>query len=190
MDIGIMGAGNVGRTLGSAWSRAGHTVRFGSRAPSDDGSTGLHLEVATWADVIVFAVPGAATADIAAAIGPAMDDKIVVDASNRVGAATLNSVAEITAASGTANVYRAFSTVGWEVMADPRFEEERADLFYCGPEAHRQTVEGLIGDVGFRPVWVGGIEEAETVDGLARAWFALALRRGMGRHLAFRLLGG
>jgi predicted dinucleotide-binding enzyme len=188
MDIGIMGSGNVGRTLGEAWSRAGHSVRFGSREPSEEGTSGTHAEVAGWAGVVVFAVPGAATAELARALGPALEGKTVIDASNRVGSATLNSIAEILSVAPGARVYRAFSTVGWEVMADPRFGDERADLFYCGPDDDRDTVERLIEDVGFRPVWVGGAEEAETVDGLARAWFALALRRGMGRHLALRLL--
>ncbi len=189
MDIGIMGAGNVGRTLGEAWSRTGHQVRFGSREPSGEGTEGTHRDVAEWAQVIVFAVPGAATADIARALGPALEGKVVIDASNRVGADSLSSVAEIVTAAPGARVQRAFSTVGWEVMAEPMFGDERADLFYCGPEDDRETMTSLIEDVGFRAVWLGGPEEAETIDGLARVWFALALRRGLGRHLGLRLLG-
>ena len=33
MRIGIIGAGNVGGTLGSAWAKRGHEVAFGSRGP-------------------------------------------------------------------------------------------------------------------------------------------------------------
>jgi hypothetical protein len=189
MRIGILGAGNVGRTLGSAWQRAGHEVRYGSRAPSGDGTSGTHADVAAWAEVIVFAVPGAATAELARSIAVALADKIVIDASNRVGGTRLHSIAEITAAAPTARLHRAFSTVGWEVMAEPRFGDERGDLFYCGPAEDRETIERLIEDVGLRPVRVGGLEEAETVDGVARLWFALALRQGMGRHLGLRVLG-
>lgn len=189
MDIGIIGGGNVGSTLGRAWSRAGHVVRIGSRAPSPRDAGGTYAEVARWAEVVVFAVPGAATGEIAASLGAALDGKVVIDASNRVGAPRLNSVAEIVAAAPGAHVYRAFSTVGWEVMAEPVLEGERADLFYCGPDARRQEMTSLIGDVGFRAVWMGDEDELETVDGLARAWFALALRRGLGRHLALRLIG-
>jgi hypothetical protein len=38
-------------------------------------------------------------------------------------------------------------------------------------------------------IGIGGPQEADAVDGLTRAWFALVFRRGPGRHLALRLLG-
>ena len=189
MRIGIMGSGNVGGTLGRAWSRAGHEMRHGGRTSSPDGSVGSHQDVADWAEVIVFAVPGAATAGIASGIAPALAGKPVIDASNRMAGPALNSLTEIGAAAPKARLHRAFSTIGWEVMADPTFGLDRADLFHCGDEADREVVAGLIEDVGFRPVWLGGPEEADVVDGLTRVWFALAVRRGLGRHLAFRMLG-
>jgi len=34
MNIGIIGAGNVGGTLGARWARNGHTVAFGVRDPN------------------------------------------------------------------------------------------------------------------------------------------------------------
>ena len=49
-------------------------------------------------------------------------------------------------------------------------------------------VEQLIADIGLRPVWVGGPEYTPTVDAIASLWFALALKQGRGRHLAFKLL--
>jgi hypothetical protein len=189
MRIGILGAGNVGRTLGGAWERAGHAVRYGSRMPSDDGASGPHADVAAWAEVVVFAVPGAATGELARSTAGALAGKTVIDASNRVGMATLHSLVEIATAAPTARLHRAFSTVGWEVMAQPRFEGEPCDLFYCGPAEDRAAIDRLIEDVGFRPMRVGGLEDAETVDGVARLWFALALRQGMGRHLGLRVLG-
>jgi hypothetical protein len=145
--------------------------------------------VAARADVVVFAIPGSGTAELARSIAGALAGKAVIDASNRVGEGTLHSLAEIAAAAPTARLNRAFSTVGWEVMAEPRFGDERSDLFYCGADEDRETVERLIEDVGLRPVRVGGPEEAATVDGVARLWFALALRQEMGRHLGLRVLG-
>jgi predicted dinucleotide-binding enzyme len=189
MRIGMMGAGNVGGTLGKAWQSAGHEVRFGTRHPGDDPTKDTPEAVAAWADVIVFAVPGASTADVATTVASHLAGKTVIDATNRPGAPTLHSLADLAAAAPTARLSRAFSTVGWEVMADPRFDGDRADLFYCGVEEDRTVLEQLIEDVGFRPVWVGGPGEADVVDGLTRAWFALVFRRGLGRHLALRLLG-
>ena len=50
--IAVIGRGNVGGTLGRAWSDAGHDVTFGGR---DDATA-----VAGDAEVVVFAVPGSA----------------------------------------------------------------------------------------------------------------------------------
>ena len=41
MRIGIIGAGNVGGTLGTAWSRLGHDVVFALRNPDDPKSVAL-----------------------------------------------------------------------------------------------------------------------------------------------------
>jgi 8-hydroxy-5-deazaflavin:NADPH oxidoreductase len=78
---------------------------------------------------------------------------------------------------------------GWENFANPEFPSgERADLFYAGPDGpSREKVGTLVSDVGLRPVWVGGPEHVETVDGMTRLWFAVA-RRQRGRHTAFRTL--
>jgi predicted dinucleotide-binding enzyme len=46
----------------------------------------------------------------------------------------------------------------------------------------------LIDDVGLRPMWVGDLETLPVIEALAGLWFALALRQGLGRHLAFRTL--
>jgi hypothetical protein len=49
-------------------------------------------------------------------------------------------------------------------------------------------VERLIADVGLRPVWVGGPDEVEVVDGVLRLWFALVMKRQLGRRLAFKMI--
>jgi len=40
--------------------------------------------------------------------------------------------------------------------------------------------------VGLNPVWVGGVEHAETVDGVLRLWYTLS--RTHGRRIAFKLI--
>jgi hypothetical protein len=46
----------------------------------------------------------------------------------------------------------------------------------------------LIADVGLHPIWVGGPEEAGVVDAMLRIWLTLAMKRGYGRHIGFKLL--
>lgn len=201
MQISILGAGKVGSTLAQAWLRAGYTVRLGVRTVDSPaiqallGELGEAASVTTVADaiaagdVVVFAIPGQAMEATIAAHAAALASKVVIDAANKVGAATMNSRAAFTAHAPTAQVFRAFNTLGWENFAQPQFGAIQADLFFCGPDgAARHQVEQLIAAVGLRPVWVGGPEQTALVDALGGLWFALALGQQRGRHLAFKLL--
>src|SRR3954451_17804349 len=88
VDIAIIGAGNVGRSLATAFVRAGHTTTVTSRDSKDAASVAAasgatvapsNLEGASGASVVVLAVPFASAADIAAEIGSAVGGKIVID---------------------------------------------------------------------------------------------------------------
>ena len=68
MKIAIIGAGNVGKTLGLAWARRGHHVRFGVRNPAgtqaqalrssaSDISVGTNAEAAQGSEVVVICTP-------------------------------------------------------------------------------------------------------------------------------------
>lgn len=198
-QIGIIGAGNIGGTLGTAWTKAGHMVMFGVRDPQSGkvqrllnelGSNpraGKVEQAAAFGEVVLFAIPGPAMDAAITACSPALAGKIVIDSANKVGGPVMNSLAALAQAAPTAQVFRAFNNLGWENFANPSFGAQRADLFFCGPDgAARGTVEGLIEAVGLRPVWVGGPEQAPLVDTLTRLWFTLASRHG--RHTAFKLL--
>ena len=124
----------------------------------------------------------------AATHGAALDGKVVIDATNNVGAATFNSFHPIQAAAPSARVFRAFNTYGWENFADPVYDGVPADLFYAGPDGEPQIiVEQLIQNIGLRPVRVGGYDQVGLVDDLLHLWFTLA-SGGRGRNMAFGLL--
>ncbi len=194
-SIAIIGAGNIGGTLGRAWLAAGHRVTYGLRPASERGGlpdgaarTGLAEAVAT-ADIVVFAVPGGAMDEVLAEVGPGLEGRTVIDATNNVRAAVLHNAALDARRAAGAPVYRGFSTLGWEVFAQPRFGEVVADLLFSGPDgATRTTVEGLVRDVGLEPVWLGD-GQAATVDGAARVWFALVMGGGRPRHTALKVIG-
>ena len=201
MNIAILGAGNIGRTLGKKWAAAGHAVTFGVRNPADpkyqavvdhtggESSLATLAEAAAAGEVIVLAIPGGAVDDFTAAHGETLSGKIILDATNRVGAAELNNFAVVTAAAPDAKLYRAFSTLGWENFETPEFSGQQVDLFYCGDDGDSQAiVEALIAEVGLQPVYVGGREQIGVVDGLTRLWFALAFQQDYGRRLAFKML--
>src|SRR5919202_999366 len=183
--IAVIGSGNIGATIGDAWRRAGHEVAFASRSPEPPRTIAIADAVAA-ADVVLLAVPGAAVPQLLAEHGAALDGRVVIDATNDVGAERLHHAeAYGTSAPGT-RFARAFNTLGFEMFADPSIGGEVADLFWCGPED--AGVERLIADVGLRPVRVGDIDAIDVVDGVGRLWITLVFRQGRPRRSAFRLL--
>ncbi len=115
-----------------------------------------------------------------------MGGKLVIDATNQMGANVANARASLPS---SVRYARAFNTLGWENLADPVFADGRADMFFSSLEDDRPTVEEVIEGVGLRPVYVGEDQEA-LVDALFQLWIALAIKLGRGRRLAFRLLEG
>jgi hypothetical protein len=188
MKIAVIGAGNIGRTLGGKWAAAGHEVAYGVRSPGAAGTAAI-ADAAAGAEVVVLAVPGAAAKDVVASLGGVLAGKVVIDATNDIqGAGKLHALDEL--AEG-AHPVRAFNTLGWENFADPVFDGVTADLFYAAEEGTgKEVADKLIIDVGLRPVWLGGIDTFDLVDSLTRLWFTLAFQRKLGRRLAFKMLVG
>lgn len=201
MKVAVLGSGKIGSTLGKKWARADHEVVFGvrdvnspkARALLETGANNLSLDAIgraiAFGEVVVFAVPGAAVEALVDAHAQVLNRKIVVDSTNKIGAAEMNNLATFATKTPEAKVFRAFNTLGWENFAEPRFGTVQADLFYCGPDdgEARTAMEQLIADIGLRPVRVGGLDQVQLVDTVTRLWFALAMGQKMGRHLAFNL---
>jgi predicted dinucleotide-binding enzyme len=201
MKIAILGSGNIGGTLGRKWAGAGHDVMFGVRDAGSpkvkalldsikgNATAGAVVDALGFGDAVLFATPWSAVAGMVETGGGALNGKIVIDATNNFGGPVVNNVTTISAKAPAAQVFRAFNSLGWENFQNPQFGETQADLFYCGPDNQaRPQVEGLIEDVGLRPVWVGGLDQVQIVDNIGTLWVTLAFRRGMGRNLAFKAL--
>ena len=139
-------------------------------------------------DVVLVAIPGPAITAFVEEHRKALDGKLVLDATNRMGGGgPANSAATYAELVPTARYARVFNTLGWENFADPDFAGTRADMFFSAPAGDRATVEELIEAVGLRAEYVGAGQH-EVVDGVLRLWFALAVGQQRGRRLAFKLL--
>lgn len=200
MKIGIIGAGNVGGTLGKTWAAEGHEIVYGVRKPDDpkyntliqataNGRAQTIAETLVWGDILLLAVPVAALPEIFAQAD--VSGKIFIDANNRFAKPedTLGSIAEdIQAMVPDAHVIKAFNTIGANHMTGRREDVEPATMFICGDNAQAKLkVIGLASDAGFDPLDCGPLSNAHLLEALALLWIDL-MRRGMGRDIAFRLI--
>jgi len=198
MKIAVIGTGHIGGTLGAKWQAAGHEVSYGSRQAGGEGQAsgggqagpggaplrpvGAAIEAA---EVVVFAVPGGAVAEVAAGHGKALDGKVVVDATNRMGADRTDNQDAITGAAPGAKYVRAFNIYGWENFADPR---PGTTLFFAADPDARAVTEELVRAIGLEPAYVGGTDATGAVNGIAALWFSLVKQHGGERRVALQLL--
>jgi predicted dinucleotide-binding enzyme len=190
MKIAVIGRGNIGGTLGSKWSAAGHDVVYGARGGSGDGPSGAPVrgigDALEGADVVVLAVPGAVVPDVVNDHGGALAGKVVIDAVNRMGGgAEYDSRALIADAAPSARYVRAFNSLGWENFADPL---PGANLFFAADPEARAVAEELITAVGLEPAFLGDADATAAVDGLLPLWFALVKQNGGNRKVALRIV--
>ena len=80
----MIGTGNIGETVGEAWRLAGHEVVYASRSPAPPRTVAIADAIAG-AEVVLLATPGAAVPPLLAEHGPALDGRVVIDATNDIG---------------------------------------------------------------------------------------------------------
>jgi NADPH-dependent F420 reductase len=212
MKIGVIGAGNVGGTLGKRWARAGHEVAFGARNPADAKVAALVREcgpnaraasvpeAARQAAVVVLTVPWDSARDALAAAGD-LRGRVLIDATNPVpltpeglrqglviGHTTSGGEQVATWAEG-ARIVKAFNTTGAQNVADPRYGEQGLSMPLCGDDAEAKTVVGdLARQLGFEPIDVGPLRSARYLEAVAMLWIDMAVLQGFGTNFGFRVV--
>jgi predicted dinucleotide-binding enzyme len=189
MNIGVIGAGNIGGTLGQLFEEKGHDVLYGVREGSSaPGKTGTIAEAAAHADVIIFAVPAKAAQDAIQSAGD-LTGKILIDCTNFGGEDGQSGAERIAGWASGARVVKSFNTAGWETLRNPQVDGHRAAMFLAGDDAEaRETVLGLGNELGLEMIDAGGLDNAHLLESLAALWVYLAFRGGQGRDFAFSLL--
>ncbi len=197
MRIAVIGAGNVGGSLGKAFADVGHEVVFGVRDP-DSTKTQAALadipaaaaaspsEAVDGADVIVFALrPVAIPATVRDL--PPLADRIVIDAMNRFDGDPLRSTTEdLAELLPGAKLAKAFNTTGYENLITARDRTTPVAMFVAGddPDAKRVAL-GLAAEIGFEPEDAGGLANAKPLEDMVRVWIALTQTHG--RTIGFAL---
>jgi hypothetical protein len=204
MRIAIIGAGNVGTTLGRGWLRAGHAVAYGVRAPEGEKARALARdgarvaaprEAVEGAEVVLLATPWGASREALAALGD-LGGRPLLDATNPIGPGFALEVGHdgsggelVQEWAPTGRVVKVFNTTGAENMATPRYGSQAATMFYCGDDEQAcRAAARLATDLGFDAVSAGPLRNARLLEPLAFLWIHLALVQGMGRGVAFKLL--
>ena len=192
MNVGIVGCGNMGRTLGRLWARAGHEVAFGSRdrmkagaaAAAARGSAptwaGRPDDAAAFGDAVLYTVGNVLPRNV-------LDEprnlagKIVIDCTNSdlFGLDVADPLASIGSPHGPslaerlaedvpgARVVKAFNTIPAQVLALGRkvLTPHRISAFVCSDDVEAKAVVGdLAEDLGLVAVDSGGLQRARLVE--------------------------
>ena len=206
MKIAIIGAGNVGGGLAAAATKAGHDVVVSASDPTSAQETAAkagaraaatNSEAVQGADAVVLAVPNGAVAKVVADLGADLDGKTVVDATNPLndtysdlttsGVSAAEALQQLTP---TANIVKALNTVFASRYANPTEDGQPLDAFLAGDNtAAKAQVAELVTSLGLRPVDLGGLRMARTLEELAFANISLNAGNGWAWQSAFRLVG-
>ena len=177
MNIGIIGAGNIGATAARLFAKAGHDVAISnSRGPEslrglvrESGPNVRAVtveEAATFGDVVLVAIP---FKDYETLPADRLAGKVVVDAMNyyaqrdgQIDFGDLTSSELVARHLPHARLVKAFNTMYYETLATagrPGFGDHLV-LFVAGDEEDAKAiVSRLIEDIGFAPVDTGSLRE-------------------------------
>lgn len=192
MRIAVIGAGNVGGTLGRRLAAVGHKVIYGVRDPSAadlPGAAELPAEAVRSAEVVIVALPWAAVEQALAGLD--VGEAAVIDATNPLGAqgparSGAERVAELL---GSSRVVKAFNTTGANNMDNPDYGKQRPMMPVAGDDAEAKAIAvGLADQLGFEGLDAGPLSAATDLEHLAELWIRLAHPLGHGREIAFALL--
>ncbi|AFY92744.1 NADPH-dependent F420 reductase [Chamaesiphon minutus] len=183
MKIGIIGSGNMGRSLGILWAEQGHQVFFGARtaekgkavAESAGQGTqgGTNDEAAAFGDVILYSARGVDPVEVLSSTA-VLTGKILIDPNNSTIPAEFayepieKSLAEILAEQvPNAIVVKAFNTMAQEVfeLAPEPLRGHRVSVFVASDnETARQTVMQLAEEIGFVAIDSGRLRNARMIE--------------------------
>jgi predicted dinucleotide-binding enzyme len=201
MKIAIIGAGNVGRALGGAWTD-GHDITYGVRSPDDAkytdlGAIATNEAAAAASDVVVLCTPWQGTEQAVRSCGD-LTGKVLIDCTNpltpdftalEIGHTT-SGAEQVAAWAPAARVCKAMNQIGAPTMDHPQLPSAPV-MFICGDDddAKKVTAE-LVSQLGFETIDAGDLTLARLIEPYALIWIHLALRRGFGTNFAFGLLRG
>jgi predicted dinucleotide-binding enzyme len=187
--ISIIGAGTMATAVAGRIANAGHTVEVVNRDPAKAQALAGKLAgktitgtygAAPAGDIVILAVPYGSASAVVADFGDALDGKVIVDLANPVNA-DMTGLAVPAGSSGAqeiakglpagAHVVKAFNTIFGHVLA----KGGHLDAFIAADDAEAKArVSALLESLGLRPLDVGGLHMAQTLEALGLMMIGLA----------------
>ena len=210
MKLGVLGTGNVGRTLATKLVELGHDVKMGSRSAGNEAAVewasgegdrageGTFADAASFGEAVLNATAGSASLDALGAAGAEnLAGKLLIDVANPLDFSagmppTLtvcndDSLGEsIQRAFPAARVVKTLNTVNADVMVDPAIVPGKHTMFVSGnDESAKQEVKVLLKSFGWADdaiVDLGDISAARGQEMYLPLWLRLYGASGTG-HL-------
>ena len=211
LKVGVLGSGEVARTLAGGFLKHGHQVTIGTRNPSKlteshasnpQAKVGTFAEAAHFGELHVLAVKGTVAADaLRLADANNLAGKTVIDACNPIAESpptngvlrfftTLEEslMEQLQHAFPEARFVKAFNSVGSGLMVNPSLAGGPPTMFLCGNDDEaKAVVAAIIRQFGWEPEDMGRVEAARAIEPLCILWCIPGFTRNQWRH-AFRLL--
>lgn len=211
MKIGILGSGDVAKSLAAGFVAHGHQPMLGTRdrakleawiGEHPNCAVGRVAEAAGFGELLVLAVKGAKAADVLRAAGIRnLAGKLIIDTTNPIADApptngvlkyftTLDEslMERLQREFPSARFVKAFNSVGNASMVNPKFTGGAPTMFICGnDEAAKKTVIGILDEFGWDTADMGTAEAARAIEPLCMLWCIPGFLRQEWAH-AFKLL--
>lgn len=205
-SVSFIGVGGMAQAIAARAVAGGNAVELigrdaakakGLAATLGSGATVGTFGAAPVGDIVVLAVPYTSAVQVVAQYGDALAGKVIIDISNTFNAEAsalvttdgTSGAQEIAkAAPSSAHVVKAFNAVFGHILA----QGSSLDVLFAGDdEQAKASVSAFIESLGLRPLDVGGLEMASSLEGAGLLLMGLA-RHGVGNFnlaLGVNILG-
>lgn len=212
MKVGVIGSGDVGKTLAAGFLKHGHEIMIGTREPARlaewqkknaKGQIGSFSQTAAFGEVVVLAVKGSIAAEALRAAGSKnLEGKLVIDACNPIAdAPPVNGLLKLFTTQDEslmerlqkefpgAHFVKAFNSVGAPQMVNPEYQGGiRPTMFICGNnDGAKATATKILDQFGWETADMGKVEAARAIEPLCVLWCILGFTKNEWTH-AFKLL--
>ena len=208
MKVTIVGAGNMGRGIGTRAAAGGHEVEIVDHDPADAGqlagelggsATALEPGARFGGEVVVFAVYYPGIKDAVRQYADQLAGKVVVDITNPVDTETWDRLATAPGSSSAEEtqqlvpegtpVVKAFNTTFAPTLVAGQVSGQQLDVLIAGDDIDaKEKIAQLVSDGGLRPLDVGPLHRAQQLEQLGFLHISLQQPLGLNFASTFKLL--